>query len=139
MSRKRLNPFEKEFLIRQFRENSSLKLREFCEANRVTPQTFRKWMDQYDAAGIEGLSRGSRYPDLLPGSLDPTVENYKKEILRLTIENERLKKNYAVRTTPDGRIQVQHLEATTLPKIPRKGSMRADGRQPIGILQASAS
>ena len=37
MSRKRLNPFEKEFLIRQFRENSSLKLREFCEANRVTP------------------------------------------------------------------------------------------------------
>ena len=28
MSRKRLNPFEKEFLIRQFRENSSLKLRE---------------------------------------------------------------------------------------------------------------
>ncbi len=93
MSRKRLNPFEKEFLIRQFRENSSLKLRE------------------YDAAGIEGLSRGSRYPDLLPGSLDPTVENYKKEILRLTIENERLKKNYAVRTTPDGRIQIQHLEA----------------------------
>ena len=31
MSRKRLNPFEKEFLIRQFRENSSLKLRQFCE------------------------------------------------------------------------------------------------------------
>ena len=111
MSRKRLNPFEKEFLIRQFRENSSLKLRQFCKTNGVTPQTFRKWMDQYDAAGIEGLSRGSRYPDLLPGSLDPTVENYKKEILRLTIENERLKKNYAVRTTPDGRIQVQHLEA----------------------------
>ena len=111
MSRKRLNPFEKEFLIRQFRENSNLKLRQFCEANGVTAQTFRKWMDQYDAAGIEGLSRGSRYSDLLPGSIDPTVENYKKEILRLTIENERLKKNYVVRTTPDGQIQVQHLEA----------------------------
>ena len=92
MSRKRLNPFEKEFLIRQFRENSNLKLKPFCEANGVTAQTFRKWMEQYDAAGIEGLSRGSRYSDLLPGSLDPTVENYKKEILRLTIENERLKK-----------------------------------------------
>lgn len=101
MSRKRLNPFEKEFLIRQFRENSSLKLRQFCEANGVTPQTFRKWMDQYDAAGIEGLSRGSRHPDLLPGSLDPTVENYKKEILRLTIENERLKK-----TMQSGRLQM---------------------------------
>ena len=58
-------------------------------------------MDQYDAAGIEGLSRGSRYPDLLPGSLDPTVENYKKEILRLTIENERLKK-----TMQSGRLQM---------------------------------
>ena len=113
MSRKRLNPFEKEFLIRQFRENSSQKLRQFCEANGVTVQTFRKWIEQYDAAGIEGLSRGSQYPDLLPGSADPTVENYKKEILRLTIENERLKKNYAVRMTPDGQIQVQHLEATS--------------------------
>ena len=111
MSRKRLNPFEKEFLIRQFRENSNLKLKPFCEANGVTAQTFRKWMEQYDAAGIDGLSRGSRYSDLLPGSIDPTVENYKKEILRLTIENERLKKNYVVRTTPDGQIQIQHLEA----------------------------
>ena len=72
-------------------------------------------MEQYDAAGIEGLSRGSRYSDLLPGSIDPTVENYKKEILRLTIENERLKKNYVVRTSPDGRIQMQHLEERNSP------------------------
>lgn len=111
MSRKRLNPFEKEFLIRQFRESSTLKLSQFCRANGITAQTFRKWMVQYDAAGIEGLSRGSKYPELLPGSVDPTVENYKKEILRLTIENERLKKNYVVRTMPDGQIQIQHLEA----------------------------
>ena len=111
MSRKRLNPFEKEFLIRQFRENSDLKLPEFCRANGVTAQTFRKWMIQYDSAGIEGLSRGSNYPDLIPGNVEPTLENYKKEILRLTIENERLKKNYAVRTMPNGQIQIQHLEA----------------------------
>ena len=111
MSRKRLNPFEKEFLIRQFRESSTLKLSQFCRANGITAQTFHRWMAQYDAAGIEGLSRGSKYPELLPGSVDPTVENYKKEILRLTIENERLKKNYVVRTMPDGQIQIQHLEA----------------------------
>ena len=111
MSKKRLNPFEKEFLIRQFREASGLKLSDFCRANGISPQTFHKWMDQYDAAGIEGLSRGSKYPDLLPSSVDPTMENYKKEILRLTIENERLKKNYVARMTPDGRIQIQHLEA----------------------------
>jgi len=82
MSRKRLNPFEKEFLIRQFPEASSLKLSEFCRANVVTAQTFRRWMAQYYATGIEGLSKGSQYPNLLPGSVDPTVENYKKEILR---------------------------------------------------------
>ena len=111
MSRRRLNPFEKEFLIRQYRESSGLKLSDFCRANGITAQTFHKWMDQYDAAGIEGLSKGSKYPDLLPASVDPTEENYKKEILRLTIENERLKKNYVARTTPDGRIQIQHLEA----------------------------
>ena len=111
MSRKRLNPFEKEFLIRQFRENSRLKLTEFCKANGVTAQTFRNWMNQYDAAGIEGLSKGSHYPNLLTGNVDPIIENYKKEILRLTIENERLKKNYIARTMPDGRIQIQHLEA----------------------------
>lgn len=111
MSKKRLNPFEKEFLIRQFRQASKLKLSEFCQANGITVQTFKKWMDQYDAAGIEGLSKGSKFPDLLPPNVNPTAENYKKEILRLTIENERLKKNYTVRTTPDGRTQIQHLEA----------------------------
>ena len=114
MSKKRLNPFEKEFLIRQYRRSSDLKVSEFCRANGITAQTFRKWLEQYDAAGIEGLSKGSRYPDLLPGSVDPTVENCRKEILRLTIENERLKKNYVVRTTPDGQIQIQHLEAMNL-------------------------
>ena len=111
MSRKRLNPFEKEFLIRQFREASKLKISEFCQATGVPFLTFRKWMEQYDAAGIEGLAKGSKYPDLLPGNADPTVENYKKEILRLTIENERLKKNYIVRKPADGRTQIQHLEA----------------------------
>ena len=111
MSKRRLNPFEKEFLIRQFRENSGLSMGRFCEANGITVQSLRKWMSQYDSAGIEGLAKGSKYPDLLPKNLDPTEENYKKEILRLTIENERLKKNYLVRTTPDGRIQIQHLEA----------------------------
>ena len=110
MSRRRLNPFEKEFLIRQYRESSNLKITDFCRVNGITTQTFHRWMDQYYTAGIEGLSRGSKYPELLPRTLDPTVENYKKEILRLTIENERLKKNYVARTTADGRIQIQHLE-----------------------------
>ena len=114
MSRRRLNPFEKEFLIRQFRESSGLKLSDFCRANGITAQTFHRWMDQYDAAGIEGLSKGSKYPDLLPASVDPTEENYKKEILRLTIENERLKKKYMVRKTPDGKMEYIRLKVRNM-------------------------
>ena len=101
---KRLNPLEKELLIRLFRSNPEINLTQFCKANSVTPQSFRKWMKQYDAAGLEGLARSDKdFQSLLPEGTDPTIENYKREILKLTIENERLKKNYTVRTTEDGR------------------------------------
>lgn len=106
---KRLNPFEKELLIKLFRK-SDVSKRDFCKANGVTLQTFNKWMEQYDAAGIEGLAAGSKLPDLLPQGTTPSEEAYKKEILRLTIENELLKKNYAIRTKPDGKIQMQRLD-----------------------------
>lgn len=106
---KRLNPFEKELLIKLFRKSKDISKREFCRANNVTLQTFNKWIEQYDSAGIEGLAAGSRLPDVLPEGINPTEEAYKKEILRLTLENELLKKNYAIRTTPDGKIQMQRL------------------------------
>jgi transposase-like protein len=109
---KRLNPLEKELLIRLFRSNPEINLTQFCKANSVTPQSFRKWMKQYDAAVLEGLARSDKdFQSLLPEGTDPTIENYKREILKLTIENERLKKNYVVRKTKDGEIQMQHLEA----------------------------
>jgi len=39
----------------------------------------------------------SATPDVLPEGVDRTEENYKREILKLRIENERLKKNYSKR------------------------------------------
>ena len=41
---------------------------------------------------IEGLTRGIKDPDIIPEGIDKTEENYKREILKLRIENERLKK-----------------------------------------------
>lgn len=101
---KRLNPLEKEFLIRRFRESEGVKIQDFCRVNDITTQSLRKWMEQYDADGIEGLCRAERNAvDILPEGQSRSEENYKKEILRLRIENERLKKNYAVEMTEAGR------------------------------------
>ena len=91
---KQLNALEKEFLIKRFRDNPSISIGDFCEANGVTVQSLRKWMRLYDEKGIEGLYRMSdKSPaiPLLPEGMDESAENYKRQLIRLTIENERLK------------------------------------------------
>lgn len=95
------NPLEKEMLIKTYRK-SKMKLVEFCSLHNISTTTLKNWMEKYDAFGIEGLAKGSKI-DILPEGVDRTEESYKNEILRLRIENERLKKNYTVRTTEDGR------------------------------------
>ena len=50
---------------------------------------------------------------VLPDGIDRTEENYKREILKLRIENERLKKNYTVKTLENGEQVYVHLK----PKI----------------------
>ena len=98
-----LNPLEKEFLIRQYKSNPSIKLRDFCANAGISDTAFRKWLKQYDECGIEGLARAdAEIRDILPEGVDRTEEAYKKEILKLRIENERLKKNYTVLTNEDG-------------------------------------
>ena len=80
-----------------------MKLSDFCEMNDVSETSMRKWIKQYEAGGIEGLSRAGEMGDVLPEGIDRTEENYKREILKLRIENERLKKNYTVQKTEDGK------------------------------------
>lgn len=101
---KHLNPLEKEFLIRKYKSNSTVKLSDFCTANSVSDSAFRKWLTQYNEGGLEGLARAdSDVKDVLPEGVDRTEEAYKREIIRLRIENERLKKNYTVETSEDGK------------------------------------
>lgn len=90
---KHLNPLEKEFLIRQYKSNPRLKMRDFCETHSISVGAFQKWMKQYDEGGLEGLVRADReFKEVLPEGIDRTEETYKREILKLRIENERLKK-----------------------------------------------
>lgn len=95
---KHKNPLEKEFLIRQYKNNPELKISEFCDRNGMSVTAFMKWIKQYDEGGIGALARAdAEFKDILPEGLDRTEEAYKREIMKLRIENERLKKNYTVR------------------------------------------
>lgn len=100
---KHLNPLEKEFLIRRYRSNPRISIKDFCESNGITDSSLKKWMKQYDEGGVEGLARAdAQSKDVLPEGIDRTEESYKREILKLRIELERLKKSYAVQTNEDG-------------------------------------
>lgn len=90
---KHLNPLEKEFLIRKFKNNPGIRLRDFCTVNGVSDAAFRKWLKQYEEGGLEGLARAdAEIKEILPDGIDRTEESYKREIIRLRVENERLKK-----------------------------------------------
>ena len=52
---------------------------------------------------MNGLDRAdAEIGSVLPEGINPTEEAYKREILKLRIENERLKKNYTVQMNEDG-------------------------------------
>ena len=109
---KHLDPLQKEFLIRRFRSNTNIKVSDFCEANNVSVGAFKNWLKQYEAGGLEGLSRAdAETGEVLPEGVERTEENYKREILKLRIENERLKKSYTVRTNSDGKTEYIRLKA----------------------------
>lgn len=97
---KHLNPLEKEFLIRKYKENLRVKLPDFCRVNNVSDAAFRRWLKQYEEGGLEGLARAdAKIQEILPEGFDRTEESYKREIMRLRIENERLKKTIPFRRT----------------------------------------
>ena len=98
-----LNPLEKEFLIRQYKSNPRVKMADFCKSNGITDTTFRKWLKQYEEGGLDGLCRAdAQIGSVLPDGVDQTEEALRREIIKLRIENERLKKNYTVETNERG-------------------------------------
>lgn len=111
---KHLNPFEKEFLIRQFK-TSRRTTKEFCAMNNITEPTLKRWVKQYEEGGLEGLARADAdIRSIVPEGFDRTEESYKREILKLRIENERLKKSYAVQMNSDGQTEYVRLKEKSL-------------------------
>lgn len=102
MSYNKLNPLEKEFLIRQYRRNPDIRLSEFCHANNVSEAAFKTWVKRYDAEGIAGLARSKKTPTILPEGIDETEENLRRELIWTRIELERLKKGYTRIPREDG-------------------------------------
>ena len=99
---KHYNPLQKEFLIHQFKKSES-KINDFCDINDVSVSAFKKWLIQYEESGLDGLARAdSEIKEVLPEGVNKTEESYKREIIKLRIENERLKKNYKVVMNKDG-------------------------------------
>ena len=111
---KHLNPLEKEFLIRQYK-SSRRTAKEFSAMHNITESTLKRWLKQYNEGGLEGLARAdSETPSIVPDGFDRTEESYKREILRLRIENERLKKSYAVQMNSDGQPEYVRLKEKSL-------------------------
>ena len=112
---KHLNPLEKEFLIKQYKGNPKLKMQEFCDKVGITTSSLRKWIKQYDEMGLEGLARAdAEIKEILPEGIERTEETYKREILKLRIENERLKKNYIVQKNEVGDLEYIRLKKKNL-------------------------
>ena len=112
---KHLNPLQKEFLVQKYKSNPQIKLREFCDANNISDTAFRKWLKQYEGGGLEGLARAdAEFKEVLPEGIDRTEESYKREILKLRIENERLKKSYTVQRSENGEQEYIRLKPKNL-------------------------
>ena len=108
---KHLNPLEKEFLIKQYKLNGQIKLSDFCDIHHISGSAFKNWLKKYNEGGLEGLARAdAEVKEILPDGMDRTEEAYKREIIRLRIENERLKKKYAVRKGADGKTEYVRLK-----------------------------
>jgi len=98
-----LNPLEKEMLIKLYHRSPGIKLGDFCTANNVSDTAFKMWIKKYEEEGLEGLYRSKKTPELLPEGVDKTKENYKRELIKTRIELERLKKNYTLSRSGDGK------------------------------------
>jgi len=100
---KHLNPLQKEFLIHKYKSGST-KMQDFCAANGVSITSFKKWCNQYNECGLAGLARAdAALKDVFPEGADTSTEALKREILKLRIEVERLKKTTLSRRTSLGK------------------------------------
>lgn len=90
---------------------SGLSKTEFCKEHCLVRRTFDRWLKRYEKSGSSGLKNAAdiKYDSIAPNLT--TEAELRTEILKLRIENERLKKNYMVETTEDGKTHYIRLKA----------------------------
>ena len=103
MAYNKLNPLEKEMLIRLYRRNPNATMSDFCAANNVSTAAFKGWLKKYDEGGLAALYRSKKTPSILPEGVDENEENLRRELIRTRLELERLKKGYTRTLDADGR------------------------------------
>lgn len=103
MSYNKLNPLEKEMLIRLYRRNPNITMQDFCLANNISVGAFKGWLKKYDKGGLAALYRTKKEPSILPEGVDENEENLRRELIRTRLELERLKKGYSRTLDADGK------------------------------------
>ena len=101
---------EKLRLIKLYYESGQT-IEEFTNQHGVYISTFNRWLAEFRKNGEDALkTRSDKAFEKISPQLQ-TEADLRKEILKLRIENERLKKSYTVRTTEDGKTEYIRLKA----------------------------
>lgn len=101
---------EKLRLIKAFLESGETKA-VFIEKHGLSKNTLTRWMKKFNEEGEAALrTQTDKAYDNIATNLK-TEAALREEILKLRIENERLKKNYMVRTNEDGKKEYIRLKA----------------------------
>ena len=110
-------PKEKEKIIKEF-YSGKIGRNEICRKYGISTQTLRDWRAKYEKFGIDGLSSntgktkgGNKGLGLRKGK--NTEEKLKLKIMKLEIENARLKKGYIVKGGGDQKEYVTSLDKNT--------------------------
>lgn len=107
-------PKEKEKILKEF-YSGKIGRNEICRKYSISTQTLRDWRMKYDTFGIDGLKSNTgktkgenKGIGLRKGKTNE--EKLKLKIMKLEIENARLKKGYLVRGGGDQKEYVTTLE-----------------------------
>lgn len=110
MVKHHLSAMEKEFYVRKYMEHPEISFAKFCKVYDIPKSSFAEWIHKYREHGLMGLEDARvRLRKVLPPDTEQTERNLRLEVLRLRIENERLKKNYTARRGEDGRMEYTRL------------------------------
>ena len=83
----------------------------FAKKHGISKQTLIRWLKKFNEEGEAALrTRADKAYEKIAPNLK-TDAALRAEILKLRIENERLKKNYIVKTTEDGKMEYIRLKA----------------------------